>query len=246
MLCSWWRIAHGHCPQNWDNPWSQLPVWLKKLFCVIKGYLISFLLSNIIGYLRFCGLDVFLSIQFTHYRSMFLYVMIFLSFPLSGKLLHDGFWIFDRLNRLFSALFFCFGFCNLLLFSWKLFYAFNLSALAILFFCYSFAPSLGFLFGRSCFCNCFLYFLKIFTSEVIFFWKLLLCNCFLMENFTSVNIFFQKTFTFTGIFFFENFALAIDLLWNFLLSVIIKCFYFLPLHLIGALRIYLYIGITSL
>ena len=44
-----------------------------------------------------------------------------------------------------------------------------------------------------------------------------------MENFTSVNIFFQKTFTFTGIFFFENFALAIDLLWNFLLSVIYKC-----------------------
>ena len=96
----------------------------------------------------------------------------------------------------FFGSFLCFGFCNLLLFSWKLFYAFNLSALAILFFCFSFAPSLGFLFGRSCFCNCFLYFLKIFTSEVIFFWKLLLCNCFLMENFTSVNIFFQKTFTF--------------------------------------------------
>ena len=46
-------------PINWDNPWSQLPVWLKKLFCVIKGYFISFLLSNIIGYLRFCWLDFF-------------------------------------------------------------------------------------------------------------------------------------------------------------------------------------------
>ena len=47
----------GRHLSKWNDPWLQLPVWLKKLFCAIKGHFCSVLLSNIIGYLRFYRLN---------------------------------------------------------------------------------------------------------------------------------------------------------------------------------------------
>ena len=79
------------CPLNWSNPWSQLPVWLKKLFCVIKGYFISFLLSNIIGYLRFCGLDFFPLTSSILLPFHALFHSLFLTCPFKRDgLKHDG------------------------------------------------------------------------------------------------------------------------------------------------------------
>ena len=139
---------------------------------------------------------------------MFYPVLILYHFPFSGKLLHDGFWISDRLNRLVSA-HFCSGFCKLHLFSWKLFSAFNLLALAIYVLMLFFRAQFSFSCLKIRFCNCFLFswkfsHLKVFSLENDY-----LCNCFLLKMLTSVIIFFRKTFTHALIFCLKTFLLQL-------------------------------------
>ena len=95
---------------KWNDPCLQLPVWLKKLFCVIKGYLISFLLSNIIGYLRFCGLDFFLLI-FSFITDPCSFSFSLLHFPSAGSSYMMDFEFWDLLDWSFGSFLLWFFVC---------------------------------------------------------------------------------------------------------------------------------------
>ena len=56
---------------TWNDPWLQLPVWLKKLFCVVKGHFCSFLISNILETSLSADLTLACSVRYLSFQSMY-------------------------------------------------------------------------------------------------------------------------------------------------------------------------------